>query len=70
MSMFGVGPEVKSTLRYKRLKKVFEGRSRQLEHVRNTMFYPYSAEDNRRYSEAVTKYTEARRKWRAIRGWK
>lgn len=59
----------RDTLRWRRLKAVFEGRCRQLEEVREDPTWPYTRFRSNAYGRAVTKYTRARTAWRAIRGW-
>lgn len=53
--------------RRRRLRAVFEGRSKQLEEAR--LHDNANAAGPRRYGAAVTRYTRARTAWRAIRGW-
>lgn len=56
-------------LRRKRLKLIFDGRCAQLDEVRSRG-WPPTEKDNLDYGRIVTKYTDARRAWRAFRGWK
>jgi hypothetical protein len=61
--------ERRGTLRWRRLKAVFEGRKRQLDEINADRTWPPTAEIRNAYAKAVIKYTRARTAWRAIRGW-
>ena len=58
--------KISDNRRRERLKKVFEGRKAQLEIAKKS---PAGREHAIAYSNAVTKYTRARTKWRNFRGW-
>lgn len=45
-----------------RLRKLYEGRSKQLHAL-------VGSSDSRAYGRAITKYDRARAKWRQFRGW-
>lgn len=54
--------------RKRRLKAVFDGRCQRMDEARDAG-WPPTPETSRTYSRASVAYMQARREWRAFRGW-